>query len=114
MGALRRVRHRRVLAAIGLAGAAVVAVSACEPGADGLSSVAVSMTTDQTGTRALERAGVDVQWMSCTATVGEGERVNTDTASPTRSARSVATVKCEGETKSGQEIRIDGKVTEER
>ncbi|WP_434589349.1 hypothetical protein [Streptomyces sp. A5-4] len=114
MGALRRIRHRRTLAAIGLAGAAVVAVAACEPGAGGLSSVAVAMTTDQTGTRALERAGVDVRWMSCTATVGEGRRVATSTTAPTRSARGVASVKCEGETKDGQEIRIGGKVTEER
>ncbi|MDJ0464523.1 hypothetical protein [Streptomyces sp. H27-C3] len=114
MGALRRIRHRHTLAAIGLAGAAVVAVPACEPGVDGMSSVAVAMTTDQTGTRTLERAGVDVRWMSCTATVGEGRRVDTSTTAPTSSARSVASVKCEGETKGGQEIRIEGKVTEER
>ncbi|WP_274558284.1 hypothetical protein [Streptomyces spiramyceticus] len=112
MQALTRLRNRRTLAALGIAAASAVGVSACEPGADGLSSVAVAMTTDQTGTRALERAGVDVQWMSCTSTVGE-ER-GKGTAKSTPSATDFATVTCEGETKDGKDIRIDGKVTDER
>ncbi|MFI0979305.1 hypothetical protein ACH4SP_20175 [Streptomyces sp. NPDC021093] len=133
MGAMRRIRHRRTLAAIGVAGAAVAGVVACEPGtAGGLSSFAVALTTDQTGTSALQRAGVAVNWMTCTATVGENGRV---TAGPGRGdadrvtagpdsrpsrvtsappVRNVATVACEGQDRDGREIRIAGKVTDER
>ncbi|MFJ2741832.1 hypothetical protein ACIO3O_19465 [Streptomyces sp. NPDC087440] len=122
MGAWRRVRHRRTLAAAVLAGATVAGVAACEPGGDGggLSSFAVALTTDQTGTRALERAGIDVSWMTCTSTLGDRARVSADpslrpslvTAAP--SARNVATVACEGQTKDGREIDVEGRVTEER
>ncbi|WP_078607152.1 hypothetical protein [Streptomyces flavidovirens] len=110
------VAFRRTVAAIGLAGTAIVGVSACEPGAGGMSSVAVAMTTDQTGTRALERAGVDVRWMSCTSTVGEGGKATggTGPAAAPAPSRDVASVECEGETTDRQDIRIDGKVTEER
>ncbi|MFF0742402.1 hypothetical protein ACFYVL_18580 [Streptomyces sp. NPDC004111] len=89
-----------------------------------MSSVAVALTTDQTGTRALERAGVSVQWMTCTATVGESGRATTGPGNgtsprPTRitatpGSRNVATVSCEGQTKDGKEIRIRGRVTDER
>ncbi|MGK5632996.1 hypothetical protein ACSNOD_31760, partial [Streptomyces sp. URMC 123] len=54
---------------------AATALVACDPSASGgLSTVAVALTTDQTGTRALEQAGVDVQWLSCTSHVGERPR----------------------------------------
>ncbi|CAM5320820.1 hypothetical protein GCM10010329_74650 [Streptomyces spiroverticillatus] len=121
MGAWRRVRHRRTLAAAVLAGATAVGVAACEPGGGGgLSTFAVALTTDQTGTRALERAGIDVAWLTCTSTVGDSGRVSANpsqrpslvTAAP--AARNVATVACQGQTKDGKEIRVDGKVTEER
>ncbi|WP_327356092.1 hypothetical protein [Streptomyces sp. NBC_01304] len=111
MGALRRVR--RVLFAVGLAGAAAIGVAACEPVGDGLSSVAVAVTTDQTGTKALEREGFDVQWLSCVATMGEGGKT-TPKSSGSPSVRSVATVDCQGETKDGRDIDLTGKVTEER
>ncbi|MEU8886478.1 hypothetical protein [Streptomyces sp. NPDC048442] len=118
MGAMRRIRHRRTLAAIGVAGAAVAGVTACEPGAaDGLSSFAVALTTDQRGTSALQRAGVDVDWMTCTATVGETGRATARAGRATGSPgprRSVATVACEGQSRDGREIRIAGKVTDER
>ncbi|MFC7305612.1 hypothetical protein ACFQVC_15445 [Streptomyces monticola] len=116
MGALRRVRVRSGLLAVALAGAVGVGLVACEPG-DGMSSIAVALTTDQTGTKALERKGFDVQWMSCTATMGEGGKVtanSSDGPSKSPSVRSVATVDCEGETKDGRDITLKGKVTEER
>lgn len=114
MRGLRRVRHRRFLAAIGFAGTAVVCVAACEPASGGgLSSVAVAVTTDKTGTSTLERLGFDVRWLSCTATTGDGPKP-AGTASASPSARSVATVDCQGETKTGQGITLKGKVTEER
>ncbi|NGO11829.1 hypothetical protein G5C60_30575 [Streptomyces sp. HC44] len=82
-------------------------VVACEPG-DGINSAAVAITTDQVGTRELERQGVDVQWVSCTASYGESA-----TAGNSPSARSVATVDCVGEDKDGRDITIKGKVTQE-
>jgi hypothetical protein len=111
MGAMRRVLHRRALAAIGAAGTAVVGVAACEPTTGGLSAVAVAITTDRTGTSTLERLDFDVRWLSCTATVDGGERAS---ASKSPASRSVATVDCQGETDSGQDITLKGKVTEER
>jgi hypothetical protein len=115
MRALIRVRHRRALVAIAAAGAAVVSVVACEPAAgDALSSVAVAVTTDKTGTSTLERIGFDVRWLSCTAKVDGGVKA-TRTGAPSASpARSAATVDCQGKTGSGEDITLKGKVTEER
>ncbi|MGW7519097.1 hypothetical protein ACWGJ2_26275 [Streptomyces sp. NPDC054796] len=110
----------RVAGAVGAVGVLVGGVVACEPVAGGLNSAAVALTTDQAGTRSLESAGVDVQWMSCTATVGQ--RGGSASASASSSAngsgsgkarRQVAKVDCQGETKSGAEITVRGKVTEE-
>ncbi|WP_254643673.1 hypothetical protein [Streptomyces sp. BV286] len=109
MGAMRRrrARHRGPVMAAA-ATAAVFALVACEPG-NGMSTAAVAITTDQAGTRELERQGVDVQWLTCTASYGEkGATVG---ASP--SVRSVAVVDCLGETGDGRDITIKGKVTQE-
>lgn len=103
--------YRRALAAIGVAGAAVVGVAACEPTTGGLSSAAVAVTTDKTATSTLERLRFDVRWLSCTATIDE-RAGKTGSASP--AARSRATVDCQGETDDGKEITLKGKVTEER
>jgi hypothetical protein len=111
MGALRRALRPRTLAAIGVAGTAVVGVAACEPAADGLSAVAVAITTDKTGTSTLERLDFDVRWLSCTARLNGGAKA---TASRSPSTRGVATVDCRGETDSGQDITLTGKVTDER
>ncbi|WP_233415364.1 hypothetical protein [Streptomyces sp. N35] len=78
----------------------------------GLNSAAVAMTTDQKGTDALEKKGIDVQWLSCTSSFGEGGGTPDSAKSP--SVRSVATVDCEGRTRDGREITLTGKVTEER
>ncbi|MFD6416326.1 hypothetical protein [Streptomyces sp. NPDC060194] len=102
---------RRGLAAAGLAGAAVLGAAACQPVDGSLNSFAVALTTDRRGTEALERRGIEVQWLSCTSTYGEGGRV-VETRTP--SVRSVATVDCEGETTDGRPITLTGKVTEER
>ncbi|MGI5198123.1 hypothetical protein ACQEVY_31590 [Streptomyces sp. CA-288835] len=112
MGALRRIRHGlqgrwRSPVVAGFVVVAVVGVAACEPG-DGLSTAAVAVTTDQVGTRELERQGVDVRWVSCTASYGEKA-----TAGSSPSARSMAIVDCVGEDKDGRDITIKGKVTQE-
>ncbi|MFS8197086.1 hypothetical protein ACLVWQ_00205 [Streptomyces sp. CWNU-52B] len=91
-----------------VAAAAGCGLVACEPG-NGLSIAAVVITTDQTGTRALEDKGFDVRWLNCTASYGnDGESRG---ASP--SARRVADVDCRGETGDGRDITIKGEVTQE-
>ncbi|MEU2787489.1 hypothetical protein [Streptomyces sp. NPDC007100] len=104
-------RRGRLLAAVGAAGAAVVAVSACEP-VGGLNTASIAVTTDQAGTRALESAGVNVSWLSCTATLQGDQR---ETVNPTATAqrKSVATVDCQGQTARGSKITITGRVTSE-
>ncbi|MFF2960854.1 hypothetical protein ACFVT1_18490 [Streptomyces sp. NPDC057963] len=104
-----RIGTRRFLAASALAGAAAAGAVACEP-VGGLNSASIAVTTDRTGTSALERNGVDVQWLSCTADAG-GAR--TGGASPSASAHRIANVDCTGRTGSGKAITIDGKVTQE-
>ncbi|WP_260333600.1 hypothetical protein [Streptomyces beigongshangae] len=110
---MRRIRHRGPVLAV-TAVAAVFALVACEPG-DGINTAAVAITTDQTGTRELERRGVDVQWLTCTASYGDngdnGDDGKSTGASP--SVRSVADVDCVGETGDGQDISIKGEVTQE-
>ncbi len=94
--------------------AAGFALVACEPG-NGMSIAAVAITTDRTGTHALEQQGVDVRWLTCTASYashalsdGKGETTGT---SP--SAKSVASVDCKGEAEDGRDLTIKGKVTQE-
>ncbi|MGI3204715.1 hypothetical protein ACRJ4W_54545 [Streptomyces sp. GLT-R25] len=99
---------RRGPVAVGVAVVAVFGAVACEPG-NGISAAAVAITTDQTGTRELEKQGVDVQWLSCTASYGDKGA----TAGSSPSARSVASVDCVGEEQDGREITIKGKVTQE-
>ncbi|MFF0444917.1 hypothetical protein ACFYT4_00600 [Streptomyces sp. NPDC004609] len=110
-----RGRLRRVLAAIGVAGAVVTGAAGCEPAAGGLSSGAVAITTDRTATRTLERIGFEVSWFSCTATI-EGAGGSGASATPSASAggRATAAVDCEGETDSGRTITLKGTVTDER
>ncbi|SDK61593.1 hypothetical protein [Streptomyces indicus] len=112
MGALRRSGDRRALAAAGAVAALALGLTACQDLSGGLNSVAVSITTDQKGTDALEKKGVDVQWLNCTSSFGEGGGTPNSSKSPT--VRSVATVDCEGKTRDGRDITLTGKVTEER
>ncbi|MFB9504020.1 hypothetical protein ACFFS2_02060 [Streptomyces aurantiacus] len=110
MRPMRRIRHRGPLMAAATA-AAGFALVACEPG-NGMSIAAVAITTDRTGTHELEQQGVDVRWLTCTASYassgGGGETTGT---SP--SARSVASVDCKGEAEDGRDLTIKGRVTQE-
>ncbi|MEU1043377.1 hypothetical protein [Streptomyces sp. NPDC005907] len=103
---------RRMFGAVGLGVVAVFGAAACEPGG-GLSAASAAYTTDQAGTRELERRGVDVQWLSCTGNYGDGNKAFTPGKSPSPTVRTVADVDCQGETRSGQDITITGKVTRE-
>ncbi|MEW2631519.1 hypothetical protein AB0903_07645 [Streptomyces sp. NPDC048389] len=107
-----RTRAPRVLAATAAAAAAVGVLAACEPTAGGLNSAAVAVTTDRTATSTLERLTFDVAWLSCTARA-EGAATPASGSAPP-SAPSRATVDCQGETRSGQAVTVNGTVTEER
>ncbi|MFE7710767.1 hypothetical protein ACFU6I_34430 [Streptomyces sp. NPDC057486] len=117
MGTLRasspwgRGRTHRIPAVLCLVGAAVAGAVACEP-IDGLNSASVALTTDRAGTGALERKGVDVQWLNCTAEV-EGGGTTRSSPSPSASARQVAHVDCRGRTAAGKDVTLVGKVTKE-
>ncbi|MGW3650254.1 hypothetical protein [Streptomyces sp. NPDC000878] len=116
MGALRRIwhrprGHRRAVAVAGLVVAAVSGAVACDPG--GLTSATVSLTTDQTATKELQRRNVDVQWLTCTTSVdgGNGNKASGSGSSPSASENTVASVDCQGETGDGKDITVTGKVT---
>ncbi|MFE5757469.1 hypothetical protein ACFQ7I_27770 [Streptomyces massasporeus] len=98
-------RGRRVAVAAAFAVLAVGGAVACEPGA--ISSASVAYTTDETVTKELNRQKAGVRWLTCTASYGE----NGGKSSPSARERTVATVDCEGETKDGKDITVDGKVT---
>ncbi|MGH4028213.1 hypothetical protein ACQB60_04655 [Actinomycetota bacterium Odt1-20B] len=115
---MRRLRGRRSLMGVALAGAAAVgmsALSACEP-ADGqtdsggqMNFAAVAVTTDQMGTRELERQHVDVRWLNCTATYGKAKVVDNNGEKNV----GAASVDCRGEAEDGRDITLTGKVTSE-
>ncbi|WUD00065.1 hypothetical protein OHS17_10590 [Streptomyces sp. NBC_00523] len=100
---------RRFPAALCLAAAAVAGLTACEPGdaTGALNTASVAFTTDRTATRALEHEGVQVRWLTCTASVDGGEARS---AAPSATRRA-AEVHCDGKTKSGGDIALDGQVT---
>ncbi|MFD0627311.1 hypothetical protein ACFQ2K_36270 [Streptomyces sanglieri] len=102
-------RERRFLAASALVVAAVAGAAACDP-QGGLNSASIAVTTDRVGTGALERNGVDVQWLNCTAGV-DGDRAGG--AQPSASVSRIADVDCSGKTGQGEAITLTGKVTQE-
>ncbi|MEV0257193.1 hypothetical protein AB0H82_23420 [Streptomyces sp. NPDC050732] len=113
MGALRRLRGRvtgkrrpAILYAVGLAGAAAIGVTACDPVDGGINTSAVALTTDEVGTRELERQKADVAWLSCTASFDDKVTPRGRSAS----ADAVVDVDCQGETDDGKDITIKGKV----
>ncbi len=113
MGALRRLRQRNagkrrtpILYAVGLACAAALGVTACDPVAGGLNTSAVSLTVDQLGTKQLERRHLDVAWLSCTARYRD--RVTPKSGAPTPEA--VVEVDCRGESDGGKDITVEGTV----
>ncbi|WP_424855762.1 hypothetical protein [Streptomyces sp. SAI-170] len=112
MGALRRIweavkrpRGRRTAAAVVFAVVSVGGAAACDP-AGGLNSATVAYTTDQLVTAELERQKADVRWLTCTASVDDG-----DSASPSATADDLAAVDCQGETDDGKDITVTGRVT---
>ena len=109
MGALRRVRCGLALLTVAVAVTAAVAVTGCEPRDAGVNSVAVAVTMDRVGTRALEKGGIDVRWMTCNADL-KGHQ--TAGASPPRDLD--ASVHCRGRTVNGKDIKITGRVTSVR
>lgn len=98
----------------GLALAAFGGVVACDP-AGGMTASAVSITTDQLGTRALEDHGIDVQWMSCTASVNSPTTATrTPSSRPSgATAKGIASVDCQGRTADQRAITVTGRVTEQ-
>ncbi|MEE4489397.1 hypothetical protein [Streptomyces sp. BE230] len=108
-GGRRRARH--FPAAVCLAAAAVVGLAACGP-VDGLNTASIAVTTDRTATSALEHEGVQVQWLSCTASVdgGGAKSSSTQAGSATATTRRVADVDCSGRTKDGRDIKVTGQV----
>lgn len=101
---------RRFPAVICLTGTVVAGLAACDP-VNGLNSASIAVTTDRTATRALEHEGVHVQWLTCTARTGRGASPRTGPATPATSR--VADVDCNGRTKEGEDISLDGKVDRE-
>jgi hypothetical protein len=110
MGVLRRTRGRpgRVRGArvAGVGGLVVVVVGGLTGCEGGLSSATVAYTTDQTVTKELERQKADVRWLNCTGSYDDRKG-----SSPTAGERTVVKVDCQGETKDGKKITVDGKVT---
>jgi hypothetical protein len=106
MGAMRH--QRNALFAVVAAVLTIVAVAACEPrDHTGLNAIGVAVTTDRVSTRALEKGGIDVRWMTCNADV-KGKH----TSGPSQDAK--ASVHCRGETKDDRTIKVSGTVTYER
>ncbi|MEV8015606.1 hypothetical protein AB0O76_04455 [Streptomyces sp. NPDC086554] len=107
MGALRRLRdravvvrgrRRRVLYAVGLAGAAVIGGAACDPVDGGMNTSSIAITTDEMATKELERQHLDVLWISCTARFKD--KVTPSSGDPDDDA--VAHVDCQGQAKNGK------------
>ena len=124
-----RLRAVRLLLGATVAVTATAGATSCDPDAarGGLDSAAVSLATDQAGTEALERGGIDVQWLSCTAQLADrdgGSTAKSDDreAKETKEAKEAkaakgaesAEVDCQGETRNRKELAIKGRVTEER
>ncbi|MDW6062816.1 hypothetical protein SAZ11_38465 [Streptomyces sp. FXJ1.4098] len=102
-------RHQRnALFAVVAAALTIGAVAACEPRDDtGLNAIGVAVTTDRVSTRALEKGGIDVRWMTCNADV-KGKH----TSGPSQDAK--ASVHCRGKTDDDRTIKVSGTVTYER
>lgn len=110
MGVLRRVRYKRALPAVAAAVTAVVAVTGCDPKDGGMSSVGVAVTTDKVASRALEKGGIEVRWMTCNADL-KGGRTAGASASQGTARETNASVDCRGKTENDKDIRVTGKVT---
>lgn len=92
--------------AVGLAGAAALGVTACDPVDGGMNTSAVALTVDEMGTKELERQKADVAWLSCTARFDDKVTPRGESAS----ADAVVKVDCQGETDDGKDITVKGTV----
>lgn len=110
MGATTRVRRwRHTAIALGAVGAALGTLAACDDVEGGLRASTVAVTTDKVGTRALERGGIDVQWLTCTAQLKREKDGPSGTPRSRRDGRSQ--VSCRGKTKGEKDLEISGTVT---
>ncbi|WP_055489955.1 hypothetical protein [Streptomyces sp. TP-A0356] len=113
MGASRRIWWRpkgpRLAAVTVLVVVSVGGAVACQPG--DMSSVSVAYTTDQTATRELERQHVNVGWLSCTGSYGNGTRTAASGRTPTPTETTVVAVDCQGRTSDNKAIIVKGRVT---
>ncbi|MDT3395657.1 hypothetical protein RKE29_03160 [Streptomyces sp. B1866] len=105
MKRVRRVGHGRLLLAAVAAAAAAVALTGCDPDESGLGPASVAFTTDKLSTRALERGGLSVRWLTCTGDPKE-ERVAGSSASRSPDV----SIDCRGRTDDDRKIRITGVV----
>lgn len=96
-----------MLAVVGLVAGAGAAAVACQPG--DLSTVTAAYTTDTTATARLRQQHVDVSWLTCTGSYGDGGGVTAGTPSPSETP--VVSVDCRGETEDRRRITVTGKVT---
>jgi hypothetical protein len=107
MRAWRRPRRTRPALLVGAVAAVVaVAVSACEPHGQGISAVDVGVTTDKVSTEALERGGITVQWLTCTA-----DLKSDPTAGSSATPDTDASVDCRGRTGDLRDLTVTGTVT---
>ncbi|MBB5933034.1 hypothetical protein [Streptomyces zagrosensis] len=114
MGATRQARRwRHTVIALGALGTAVGTLAACDDVEGGLRATTVAVTTDKVGTRALERGGIDVQWLTCTAQIKREDdgKGNDRSKAPRSRNEGRAQVSCRGETNGNQDLKIDGLVT---
>jgi hypothetical protein len=100
-------RRAPVLYAVGLAGAAALGVTACEPANGDVNTSVVALTTDRMGTKELERQHLDVAWLSCTARY---EDTATPKSGSSADGNAAVTVDCQGESDDGKDITVKGKV----
>ncbi|MEU3350045.1 hypothetical protein [Streptomyces sp. NPDC037389] len=113
MGASRRIRSIRLSrvrygpVAVVLTGAAVVALSGCDPVA-GLDATTVAVTTQRQASRALDREGVHAAWLSCR---GKAENGGKDPGTGSALPVTAVGVDCEGRTDTGRKIIVFGRVT---
>ncbi|MEV0438547.1 hypothetical protein AB0I84_10575 [Streptomyces spectabilis] len=93
------------------AGATGLALVACDPVEGDMSTSAIALTTDKTGTAELERQHLDVAWFNCTASFvkkdGADERKATDEPRE-------AEVDCQGKSEDDKDITLKGRVTDVR
>ncbi|MBB4892522.1 hypothetical protein FHS39_001533 [Streptomyces olivoverticillatus] len=109
MRAFRHIRGRRAggaAVAAALTGAAVAALTGCDP-VGGINSVTVAVVTGKQASDTLRRDGIGVAWLSCTGKAEKGG----DTVDGSPKPVTAVGVDCEGRTSDGKKIIVFGTVT---